>query len=342
MRVRIFPDESAFASEDDVATLGERAKRRLWARWTRECEAMAQHALSTGHTVPIEVIELLDHAFSSLATQATLQSPAAAGPVRGEWKADASPLEVPVLVALSRVHAALAVIIAPATPEAILMFSDQRIKHPHITTFGPVPVARQMLGLGVVSLIVLLGVSLSPDVNGINMSKTLLELSGVSLFLVEIFLLSASSLGSCFANLQRINRYVSDGTWNPKYRSTYWTRWVMGVISGIVLSQLVYDVFVASSAPKAGATIPGLIGGPLLALLGGYSVDVVHSILNRIINAVSSVFRGTGDGPSGRQRSPADADRSIQDRLNTATSIATSKPVNALPGASGQPQAMPQ
>src|SRR6516164_494212 len=78
---------------------------------------------------------------------------------------------------------------------------------------------------------------------------------------------------------------------NPRYRSTYWTRWVMGVISGIVLSQLVYDLFVTStSAPKAGATIPGLIGGPLLALFGGYSVDVVHSILNRIINAVSSVF----------------------------------------------------
>lgn len=326
---------------DDVATLGERAKQRLWARLTRECEAMAQHALSTGHTVPIEVIELLDHAFSSLHTQATLQSPAGAGPVRGEWKADA--LEVPVLVALSRAHAALAVIIAPATPEAVLMFSDQRMRHPHITTFGPVPVARQMLGLAVVSLIVLLGVSLSPDINASNMRKTLLELSGASLFLVEIFLLSASSLGSCFANLHRINRYVSDGTWNPKYRSTYWTRWVMGVISGIVLSQLVYDVFVAStSAPKVGATIPGLIGGPLLALLGGYSVDVVHSILNRIINAVSSVFRGPDDGSSGRQRSLADADRSIQDRLNTATSIATSKPFNALPGASGQPQATPQ
>ena len=218
------------------------------------------------------------------------------------------------------------------------MFYDQRIRHPHITTFGPVPVARQMLALAVVSLIVLLGVSLSPEINSGNMSKTLLELSGVPLFLVEIFLISAASRGSCFACLHRINRYVSEGTWNPKYRSTYWTRWVMGVISGVVLSQLVYDLFVTStSAAKAGTTIPGLIGGPLLALLGGYSVDVVHSILNRIINAVSSVFQGPGDNSSGRQQSLADADRSIQDRLNTATAIATNNPVNALPGASGRP-----
>ena len=334
----IFPDKSAFASVDDVATLGEGAKRRLCARLTRECEAMAEHALSTGQTVPVEVMELLDHAFSPVDTQATPQSPAPARPVQGEGKADASPPEVPVLVALSRAQAALAVIIAPATPEAVLMFYDQRTRHPHLTTFGPVPVARQMLALAALSLIVLLGVSLSPDINTINMSKTLLELSGVSLFLVEVFLLSASSLGSCFANLQRINRYVSDGTWNPKYRSTYWTRWVMGVISGVVLSQLVYDLFVTStSAAKAGTTIPGLIGGPLLALLGGYSVDVVHSILNRIINAVSSVFQGPGDNSSGRQQSLADADRSIQDRLNTATAIATNNPVNALPGASGRP-----
>jgi hypothetical protein len=249
----IFPDESALASVEDVATLGERAKRRLWARLTRECEAMAQHALSTGHTVPIE---------------------------------------------------------GPEPRVATHQPSPQPRQPPRATvaSLGCRRRKRVIEQLAVVSLIVLLGVSLSPDINSSNMSKTLLELSGAPLFLVEIFLISASSLGSCFACLHRINRYVSEGTWNPKYRSTYWTRWVMGVISGIVLSQLVYDLFVTStSAPKAGATIPSLIGGPLLALLGGYSVDVVHSILNRIINAVSSVFRGPDDDSSGRQRSLADA-----------------------------------
>lgn len=279
---------------DDLAALGECARRRLWHLLTRECEAMAQHAFSMGHIIPIEVVELLDHAFSSLDTQAALRLPASAALDRDELKAGASPPDVPALVALSRAHTALAVIIAPATPEAVLAISDERIRHPRMTTFGPVPVARQMLGLALVSLIVLLGVSLSADINNANMSKTLLDLSGVQLLVVEIFLLSASSLGSCFANLQRVNRFVSDGTYDPKYQSTYWTRWVMGVISGIVLSQLVYDVFVEPrSAPTGGGTMPGVIGQPLLALLGGYSVDVVHSILNRIINAVSSVFRST-------------------------------------------------
>jgi hypothetical protein len=328
---------------DDLATLGERARRRLWDRLTRECEAMAQHALSTGHTVPIEVIELLDHAFSSLDTQATLQSPPSVGPDRGEWKADASPREAPVLAALARAHTALAAMIAPATPEAVLVISDERIKHPLMTTFGPVPIARRMQGLALMSLMVLLGASLSPDINDSNMSKTLLDLSGAPLLAVEIFLLSASSLGSCFANLQRINRFVSDGTYDPKYQSTYWARWVMGVISGIVLSQLVYDIFIEPPSARTDVTtIPGALGEPALALLGGYSVDVVHTILDRVINAVSSVFRGSEDGSSGSQRSLTDANRSIQDRLNTATSIATSNPVNALPGTSGRSQTTPQ
>lgn len=328
---------------DDLAALGECARRRLWHLLTRECEAMAQHAFSMGHIIPIEVVELLDHAFSSLDTQAALRLPASAALDRDESKAGASPPDVPALVALSRAHTALAVIIAPATPEAVLAISDERIRHPRMTTFGPVPVARQMLGLALVSLIVLLGVSLSADINNANMSKTLLDLSGVQLLVVEIFLLSASSLGSCFANLQRVNRFVSDGTYDPKYQSTYWTRWVMGVISGIVLSQLVYDVFVEPrSAPTGGGTMPGVIGQPLLALLGGYSVDVVHSILNRIINAVSSVFRSPENDSSGSRRSSADANRSIQDRLNTATSIAAGQPVNALPAMSGRSQSPPQ
>jgi hypothetical protein len=117
----------------------------------------------------------------------------------------------------------------------------------------------------------------------------------------------------------------------------------MGVISGIVLSQLVYDIFIEPpSARTDGATIPGAIGEPALALLGGYSVDVVHTILDRVINAVSSVFRAPEDGSSGRQRSLTDASRSIQDRPNTATPIATSEPVNALPGATARRQATPQ
>jgi hypothetical protein len=318
---------------DDLATLGEPARRRLCHRLTRECEAMAQHAFSTGLTVPIEVMELLNQAFWLLDTQAA-RLPTPAAPGRDASEADALPPGVPALAALSRAHTALAAIITPATPEAILLISDERIKHPLITAFGPVPIARQMLGLALVSLLVLLVVSLSALVNEQNMVKTVLELSGIPLLMVEVFLLSAASLGSCFANLQRISRFVSNGTYDPKSQSTYWTRWVMGIISGIILSQLIYDLFVP--------TPYGVVGQPLLALLGGYSVDVVQTIINRIINAVSSVFQSPEDGSSGGQRSLVDDNRSIQSRRNAATSIAAGHPVDALPAMNGRSRSPPQ
>jgi hypothetical protein len=41
-----FPAVSAFASADDLAALGERARRHLWHRFALHCEAMTWHALS--------------------------------------------------------------------------------------------------------------------------------------------------------------------------------------------------------------------------------------------------------------------------------------------------------
>ena len=125
---------------------------------------------------------------------------------------------------------------APATPEAVLLIADEREKHPLRCEFGPLPLVRQMLGLALLSFVVLLGVSASAVINRQNTSRSLLELTGYPLLMVETFLVSAASLGGCFANLQRINIVVSNGTYDPRTQSTYWTRWVMGVISGIVLS----------------------------------------------------------------------------------------------------------
>jgi hypothetical protein len=131
-----------------------------------------------------------------------------------------------------------------------------------------------MLGLAILSLFMLLGIPLSEEVSPVNMSKTMLELAGYSLFIKEAYLFSAASLGSCFQNLQRINVVISNGTYDPKFQSTYWTRWAMGVISGIIIAQLIFVFLMHTST--TGATLPATIGQPLLALLGGYSVDLVH------------------------------------------------------------------
>jgi hypothetical protein len=101
-------------------------------------------------------------------------------------------------------------------------------------------------------------------------------------------------LALVFQNLYRLNVVTADGTYDPKFQSTYWTRWVMGVISEIILAQLIYVPLL--KAPITGASaLPATIGQPILPLFGGYSVDLVHGILSHTIDTVASFFRVSGD-----------------------------------------------
>ena len=283
-------DEPLALAAGGVTSVAVRVRQRLWEQMARECEAMAQHALSTGRTIPLEVVEWLDQALSgadSAVSGSTPRQPSIGDLPREEAIVGGTPAaEISPLSSLSVAHDALAQIIAPATPGAVL--------HPLWYSLGPLPIGRLMLGLAILSLFMLLGIPLSEDVSPVNMSKTMLELAGYSLFMKEAYLFSAASLGSCFQNLQRINVVISNGSYDPKFQSTYWTRWAMGVISGIIIAQLIF-VFLLQT-PTTGTSLPATIGQPLLALLGGYSVDLVHGILSHTINTLGSFFRGSGEG----------------------------------------------
>jgi hypothetical protein len=318
------PAEPAAVSARKATSIGLPIKRRIWQRMARECEAMVQHALSTGRSVPAEVMAQLDQAVSTPdlpGTDAALDRRDEPSP--GDAAAgSASAMEASRFLLLAMAHAGLALAIAPATPEAVLLMADERERHPLRCEFGPLPLVRQMLGLAMLSLLVLLGVSISAEVSNVNVSKSLLELSGYPLLMVETFLVSAASLGACFANLQKINTVVSDGTYDPRIQSTYWTRWVMGVISGVVLSQIVFDFFLHTEHGETAQAAPIAIGQPLLALLGGYSVDFVHGILKRAINTFGNFFGvSMDDGADNRQRAGT-AEAVAQERLATASELA--------------------
>ena len=292
----------------EATSIGVRVRQRLWEQMAHECEAMAQHALSTGRTVPVEVVERLDQALSTPGAPAAAATPGrrssddASREEAGDGNAPAA--EMSPLASLSMAHAALAQIISPATPEAVLLTANQRATHPLWYALGSLPIVRQMLGLAIFSLFALLGIVLSAEVNTVNMGKTMLELTGYPLFVKEVWLVSAASLGSCFQNLHRLNVVISDGTYDPRFQSTYWTRWVMGVISGIILSQLVY-VFLLKAPTTDASAVSATIGQPLLALLGGYSGDLVHGILSHTLDTVASFFRVSGDAAvDNRARAP--------------------------------------
>jgi|HubBroStandDraft_1064217.scaffolds.fasta_scaffold00147_27 hypothetical protein len=321
---------------------GGRAGRDLWHRVARECDAMAESLFCAGRALPPDLVTLLADVLATFDAPGSLAAPE---PRRKkgspEIAADdrARTIDAATAASLSKAHAALAQLIAPATPEAVLLLVEERRRHSPFYVFGPLPVVRQMLALALVSLLVMLGMGLHPDINQTSMSTPFLVLSGIPLLVIEIYLLAAASLGSCFQNLQQINAYISAGTYDPRFQSTYWTRWVMGVIAGIILAQLIHDLVLVpggsgglvsppppgappgsgalspaavsgaaasgasagggSSTGASGAAVSGAsaIGAPLLALLGGYSVDLVHGILRRIVSALATFFRTPGQDP---------------------------------------------
>jgi hypothetical protein len=200
-----------------AAEIAAQIKERLWQRMARECEAMVQHALSTGRAVPVETIERLN--------QAIFASDGPGDVVAGDRRGDASPEDTPPVASevktsrfalLASAHAELALAIAPATPEALSLIADEYEKHPIRCEFRPLPLVRQMLAVALLSLIVLLAVALAEEVNTVNFTKTMLELSGYELLVVETFLVAAASLGASFANLQKINAVISEGTYDPR------------------------------------------------------------------------------------------------------------------------------
>jgi hypothetical protein len=194
---------------------------------------------------------------------------------------------------LGECHSRLSKLVAPATPRTILLLDSETGQRGILRFLGPVPIIRQMMVTAIISLTALICLTLSPEVNGSKANSDILLGSGMPLLLNELFLLSAAALGASFSALFMANRYIQEGTFDPKFNISYWIRFVLGLIAGFILATLI-DL---DALGKAGATVGGsdsssAFARPLLAMIGGFSAAVVYRILSRLADTVESLFRG--------------------------------------------------
>jgi len=104
-----------------------------------------------------------------------------------------------------------------------------------------------------------------------------------------LFLIAAAGLGASFQALFQANRYVVAGTFDPKYESSYWIKFVLGLLAGLLLAELV-PLGTGEATESKG--IMGGLGKPALAILGGFSAALIYRVINRLITAVESLVRG--------------------------------------------------
>ncbi len=96
----------------------------------------------------------------------------------------------------------------------------------------------------------------------------------------------AAALGAVFYVLFTAHGYVKDRTFDPRYNAVYLIRFVLGVLSGLILA------IVAGSRLLSSNTTVANLGPPVIALLGGFSTEAVYQILQRLVEILLAAVRG--------------------------------------------------
>lgn len=260
-----------------------------------EAAAMARYALANGRAVPAPIILVLDSGPDEL--------PSGDG-----------------LPALVQAHADLCNIVIPATPAAILLLERERQAPALLRALGPVSIIRELMAVTLLCMLLFIAIATSPLIA--PEAGNILETSGLPLLLNLLFFLCAAGLGAGFAGLYTAHRFVAQGRFDPTYAVAYRIRLCLGLVAGLVLAVLVHEDAIAD-APGGGELIEAGFVRPVLAMLGGFSADLLYTILSRLVVAVETLFQGAqgreplparpdsvaGTGESQMQREPSMAPR---------------------------------
>jgi hypothetical protein len=269
---------------------------------TAECDVMLRYVMGLGRSPGPAVVEDVAGATAWVDAQARELAP--------ELLAQAH-ASAPTIAKLSKTHQRLAKAVAPAEPRSL------RLMHAVGSTnlWLRMPMPRNMTIVAMVSIVVLIAVGTSPLISADPADGNPLLSSGPTLLLNQLFFLSIASLGACFHGLFKVNEYVVGGTYDPIYAATYWVRYLLGLISGVILASLI-------SVEETSAMYT--IARPVLALVGGFSSSVVHRILDRLVATVEGLFTGDPKKRADEQQRVAqvEMDTRIRDaRVDAATAL---------------------
>jgi hypothetical protein len=233
-----------------------------------ECEAMIRHALGNGLAVPGNLAQDLHKELGSILNA-----------VEGD-QSQATEHDIGNLMAM---HGRLSRIVSPANPRTLLLLAKEQAAGGFLHFLAPLPLIRHVMLAAVISLIALIWLSTSPHVTGKSNTSDMLVSSGVPLLLNELFFLSAAGLGASFATLFKAHKYIIDGTYDPKYDTLYWSRFILGMIAGLILVEFI---------PLDTSDHRTPMTRPILAILGGFSATVVYQILSRLVDSIGSIVQG--------------------------------------------------
>lgn len=229
-----------------------------------QCIAMADYALSSGGSLKSEA--KIDPDLMVTLQQAIRD--------HGAGK----PIDLGELI---KVHSALADVIRPAIPRGVAYLARfAKVRVNSLPDIRMIPLAKYMLIVSIASLAVLIYVSSLDCLNITVLGQAFYDRDFPSNLVVAVLLLSAAAIGASFASLFKIYGYIVSGTFDPKYKTTYWIRFILGLLAGYMLAELL---------PVETA---GKLGKIVLAIIGGFSTEVVHWTLERFVETLKTLISG--------------------------------------------------
>ena len=183
---------------------------------------------------------------------------------------------------LINAHNILAKNIAPATPKSIKYLKKLNTQENGKALFSKLPIIRNLIILALVFLLLFIGTSLSDQVDKESLAKGVLSNDGKSLLLNLLFICATSGLGVVFYLLKSVSEGIQKGNLMPEQSIYYVGLIVLGIMSGLILSEIV-------STYNNGESLT-VFNSCVLALVGGFSSDAIFSVLQGIINKIKAVF----------------------------------------------------
>lgn len=171
--------------------------------------------------------------------------------------------------------------IKPATVESIT-FSKEHIFN-KTQKWYQIPVYQKSLLVALIALLTVIGVGLSEMVYKESLSESILECSGLELFLVLTFICSSALLGVMFYILKTLNDKIKACTITRLDVIELNSKILIGIISGFLFS----EVF---SSIANGVDDYVEVTKMTLAILGGFSSDTLFSILKSLLKKISDVL----------------------------------------------------
>ncbi|MEM6723561.1 MAG: hypothetical protein AAF598_05950 [Bacteroidota bacterium] len=236
-----------------------------------DCVCMLEHAFSSGKSVVPSIVTIVQ-AFQDMEANGT--------------SIQANESDLLQLDQLVDAHDQLVKIVVPATPESLRYMEQQRkIKSP-FKFLSDISFIRQLWAAAVICLLLLLILASLKAVSFTSSAEEIKKLWGLPFLANMTFYMAAAGLGACIKEMYEAQKYTTTNTFHPKYMSSYWIRFTLGIVSGMILAILIpFNPNAGQGQEYLSQIGVGVLTQPTIALLGGFSSSFVYKLLKRILES---------------------------------------------------------